>query len=61
MSTDDLAADIATIIAGPVADLLDRTPTIVDLVPFLAAKPSYRFPKVRRYLVETGYDLPLTW
>lgn len=61
MSTDRLVDDITMVIAVPVADLLDRTPTIVDLVPLLTVKPWLATRTVREHLSLLGYDLPTTW
>ena len=61
MSTDRLVDDITTVIAVPVADLLDRTPTIADLVPLFTVKPWLATRLVREHLAPLGYDLPTTW
>ncbi len=61
MSTDRLVDDVTAVIAQPVADLMDRTTTMVDLVPLLTAKPWFASGSVREHLTSLGYDLPGTW
>ncbi|MDP3889666.1 MAG: DUF4304 domain-containing protein [Nocardioides sp.] len=57
----DLIDDVTAVIALPVADLMDRTTTMADLVPFLTSKPWFTTRMVREYLTPMGYELPTSW
>lgn len=61
MPTDRLVDDVAAVIGQPVADLMDRTTTMADLVPLLTAKPWFATGSVREHLTALGYDLPTRW
>lgn len=52
------ARELTDNIVIPIADFLDRTPSIVDLVPLLSAKPSRASVDLRDELGRRGYHLP---
>jgi hypothetical protein len=49
------------VVVIPVADLLDRTTFVVDLVPLLTAKPWLVSLRLRAELARQGYELPTSW
>ncbi|GAA4691321.1 hypothetical protein GCM10023349_02510 [Nocardioides conyzicola] len=61
MSPDELIEEVAAVIATPVADLLDSTVSMLDLVPMLTAKPWLATRALRDYLTPQGYHLPTSW
>lgn len=61
MAEEDFAAELAEVVVGPVADLMDRTPSIVDLVPLLTAKPWFASLRLRSELRQRGHELPTSW
>ncbi|GAB2763041.1 hypothetical protein GCM10027020_14180 [Nocardioides salsibiostraticola] len=60
-STDQLCDEVRAVIARPVADLMDRTTSMVDLVPLITAKPWFATRILRDHLTSIGYELPTTW
>ena len=58
MAEDDFAAELTEVIVEPLANLLDRTPSFVDLVPLLTAKPWFATLRLRDELRPRGYELP---
>ena len=52
---------LADVVVLPVADFLDRTRSIVDLVPLLSEKPWYATRSLRDELARRGYELPTSW
>lgn len=52
------AAEVRRAVVLPVADMLERTPSIVDLVPFLTAKPWFALRDARAELARRGQELP---
>lgn len=58
---DVFAAELTDVIVSPIADLLDRTPSIVDLVPLLTAKPWFATLSLRDELSRRGHELPTSW
>jgi Domain of unknown function (DUF4304) len=61
MSEAQFAKQFSEVIAVPIADLLDRTPSIVDLVPLLTAKPWFATRALRDELSRRGLELPTSW
>jgi hypothetical protein len=61
MPEDDFTADLLDVVVTPVADLMDRTPSIVDLVPLLTAKPWFASLRLRSELRQRGHELPTSW
>jgi len=61
MTADALSKSVAGVIAEPVADFMDATPAIVDLVPLLTAKPWFASLAVREHLQRQGHELPTSW
>ena len=61
LSEKDLAEQLRDVVALPIADLLDRTPSIVDMVPPLMSKPWYATLTLRDQLATRGFDLPTQW
>lgn len=49
---------LTEVVINPVADFMDRTPSLVDLVPLLSAKPQFAWIPVREELSRRGFDLP---
>ena len=58
---DDFTAELLDVVVTPVADLMDRTPSIVDLVPLLTAKPWFASLRLRSELRQRGHELPTSW
>lgn len=61
MSGDQLVEEFTEVVAKPIADLMDRTPAILDLLPLLQAKPWFATRTVRDYLKPLGHELPTEW
>lgn len=59
MSESDFAEQLTKVVAIPIADLLDRTPSIVDMVPLLMRKPWCATRDLREQLATRGFHLPL--
>ena len=55
---DAFVEQLTEVIVVPVADFMDRTPSLVDLVPLLSAKPWLAFVRVREELSRRGHVLP---
>src|SRR3954468_21609287 len=58
MAEDELAARLHEVVAIPVADLMNRSRSVIDLVPLLRAKPGFAMLSLRGYLADHGYELP---
>ena len=61
MSEDEFSALLAEVVAVPVAELMNRSRSVVDLVPLLSAKPWFATLALRDYLARRGFELPTTW
>ncbi len=61
MPENEFAAELADVVVSPIADLLERTPSIIDLVPLLTAKPWFATRSLRDQLSLRGYELPTSW
>jgi len=59
MAEDEFSAMFREIVATPVADLMDRSRSVVHLVPLLTAKPWFAMLPLREYLADRGYELPV--
>ncbi|MFE4195074.1 hypothetical protein ACFRJ9_04340 [Paenarthrobacter sp. NPDC056912] len=55
---DAFLKQLTDVVINPVADFMDSTPSVVDLVPLLSAKPQFAFVPVREELSRRGYELP---
>lgn len=55
---DSFFQQLTEAVVIPVADFMDNTPSLVDLVPLLSAKPQFAFVRVREELSRRGYTLP---
>lgn len=55
---DSFLQQLTEVVIIPVADFMDRTPSLVDLVPFLVAKPQFAWVPVREELSRRGFTLP---
>ncbi|MDD7833502.1 hypothetical protein [Paenarthrobacter sp. AB444] len=55
---DAFLKQLTDVVINPVADFMDSTPSVVDLVPLLSAKPQFAFVPVREELSRRGYKLP---
>ena len=55
---DDYRKQVREVVARPVADLLDRTPSVTDLVPLFTRHPGYATRRLRDHLHLFGHDLP---
>lgn len=58
---DLFVEQLTQVIVIPVAELLDRTTSIVDLVPLLTAKPWFATRSLRSELSRRGHELPTSW
>lgn len=58
MAEDELAAMLHEVVAIPVAELMNRSRSVIDLVPLLTAKPWFAMLSLRDYLTDRGYKLP---
>lgn len=58
MAEDEFAAMLHEVVAIPVADLINRSPSVIDLAPLLTAKPWFASLSLRDYLTDRGYELP---
>jgi len=58
MSPQQLTEDIAAVIAVPIADLMDRTSSVLGLLPILVEKPWIASRSLRAYLASRGHELP---
>jgi hypothetical protein len=58
MPEESFIKQLTEVVVIPVADFMDRTPSLVDLVPLLSAKPWFAFIPVREELSRRGHDLP---
>ncbi|WP_160320847.1 DUF4304 domain-containing protein [Arthrobacter alpinus] len=52
---------LTDVIVVPVADLMDRTPSLVHMVPFLMTKPWFATLALRKELELLGHKLPTKW
>lgn len=55
---DAFVEQLTEVVIIPVANFMDSTPSFVDLVPLLSAKPQYAVVRVREELSRRGHDLP---
>lgn len=55
---DSFLQQLTEVVVIPVADFMDRTQSLVDLVPLLSAKPHFAFVPVREELSRRGLTLP---
>jgi hypothetical protein len=55
---DSFLKQLTDVVINPVADFMDSTPSVVDLVPLLSAKPQFAFVPVRAELRRRDYELP---
>ncbi|MFE4081098.1 hypothetical protein [Paenarthrobacter sp. YIM B13468] len=55
---DAFLEQLTEVVINPVADFMESTPSLVDLVPLLSAKPQFAFVRVREELSRRGYELP---
>ncbi len=55
---DDYRNQIREIVARPVADLLDRTPSVTDLVALFTRHPGHATVRLRDHLRLYGHELP---
>ncbi|WGM18632.1 hypothetical protein QEH68_11200 [Paenarthrobacter sp. OM7] len=55
---DAFLEQLTEVVINPVADIMESTPSVVDLVPLLSAKPQFAFVRVREELSRRGYELP---
>lgn len=55
---DAFLEQLTEVVINPVADFMESTPSVVDLVPLLSAKPQFAFVPVRAELRRRGYELP---
>lgn len=58
MSEDEFSAMFQEVVAIPVAELMYRSRSVIDLVPLLEAKPWFAMLSLRDYLADRGYELP---
>jgi len=56
---DDYRMQVREVVARPVADLLDRTPSVTDLVPLFTRHPGYATLRLRDHLRLSGHELPV--
>ena len=52
---------LTEVVVTPIADLMDRTPSVVDLVALLTAKPWFATLALRSELSRRGLELPSAW
>ncbi|KSU70417.1 hypothetical protein AS031_17645 [Pseudarthrobacter enclensis] len=55
---DSFVKQLIDVIVVPIADFMDRTPALQDLVPLLTEKPHLAFIPVREELKRRGFTLP---
>ncbi|WP_227453742.1 hypothetical protein [Paenarthrobacter sp. YJN-D] len=55
---DSFLKQLTDVVINPVADFMDSTPSVVDLVPLLSAKPQFAFVPVREELSRRGCERP---
>jgi hypothetical protein len=55
---DSFVQQLIDVVVVPIADFMDRTPALQDLVPLLAEKPPLAFIPVREELSRRGFTLP---
>jgi hypothetical protein len=55
---ESLLQQLTEVVIIPIADFMDRTPSLVDLVPLLSAKPQFAWVSVREELNRRGFTLP---
>lgn len=56
---DDYQDRVREVVAKPVADLMDRTAAVTDLVPLFTLCPEWATLRLRNYLRPRGYELPI--
>jgi hypothetical protein len=61
MAEGSFADNLAYLVVLPVADFMDRTLSIVDLVPLLSRKPWHATVALRVELGRRGFELPTSW
>jgi hypothetical protein len=61
MTEGPFAEKLADLVVVPIADFMDRTRSIVDLVPLLSRKPWYATVALRAELDHRGFKLPTSW
>jgi len=58
MGEDEFSVMLREVVAVPVAELMNRSRSVVDLVPLLTGKPWLAGLSLRDYLTRHGYELP---
>lgn len=58
---ETLIRQLTDVIVTPVADLMDCTPSLVHMVPFLMTKPWFATLALRKELETLGHELPTKW
>jgi hypothetical protein len=61
MSEDLFSSMLEEVVVTPIADLLDRTCSIVDLSPLIKAKPWCATIAAKEELSRRGHELPTSW
>ena len=61
MSEDSFLKQLTEVVVLPAADFMDGTPSVVDLVPLLTAKPWFANVDLREVLGRRGHALPTSW
>lgn len=55
---DDYRDQVRSILARPTADLMERTPSMTDLVPLFTLHPGWATLRLRAHLRAFGFELP---
>lgn len=58
MDDDSFVGELRRAVVLPVAELMDRTPSIADLVPLLRTKATFVTVEARKELERRGHELP---
>lgn len=58
ISEEEFFGQFDAVVARPVAELMNRSRTVIDCVPLLKAKPWFVIVSLRDYLADCGYELP---
>ncbi|WP_074447020.1 DUF4304 domain-containing protein [Pseudarthrobacter enclensis] len=61
MPVDSFVEQLTNVVVIPIADFMDRTPSLDDLVPLLTAKPWFANIALREELSRRGHELPMSW
>jgi hypothetical protein len=61
ISEESFIRQLTEVVVIPIADFMDRTPSLVDLAPLLTAKPWFTTIHMREELGRRGYELPTAW